>query len=286
MRARAIETFALLGAIAALALSAPASASALAVPGGGGVAGQACSLAGGVPAIGAGAKDACEALVAPLELPEWLAAKGWGALGSLLGGVPKQIAGAVQKVVEYGADTVLDGVSGWIASGAVFLVSRVAKAIDETTTPRVSASWFSGSYATLARIAFTLALPLLFFALARALLRGDLSELARSVLVYLPLSALLTGGAVAVTQMALVVTDGLSLQAAGLAGSQPHAFFAQAAKGLVVLGAGGALAGTPTLPGFVVALLAIVAATCAFVLWLELILRGAAIYDVPPRRRH
>ena len=233
-----------------------------------------------MPAIGAGAKDACEALVAPLRLPEWLAAKGWGALGSLLGGVPKQLAGAVQKVVEYGANTVLNGVSGWIASGAVFLVSRVADAIDKTTTPQVSSGWFTASYATLARIAFTLALPLLFFALARALFLRDLSELARSVLVYLPLSALLTGAAVAVTQMALVVTDGLSLQAAGLAGSQPHAFFAQAAKGLVVLGAGGAASGSPALPGFVVALLALVAAICAFVLWLELILRGAAIYVV------
>ena len=280
MRAPGIEALALLGAIALLTLSAPPSARALQAPDPGALAGEACNLAGQVPALGAGAKDACEALVVPLRLPEWLAAKGWGALGSLLGGVPKQLAGAVQKVVEYGANTVLNGVSGWVASGAVFLVSRVADAIDKTTTPQVSSGWFSASYATLARIAFTLALPLLFFALARALFLRDLSELARSVLVYLPLSALLTGAAVAVTQMALVVTDGLSLQAAGLAGSQPHAFFAQAAKGLVVLGAGGAASGSPALPGFVVALLALVAAICAFVLWLELILRGAAIYVV------
>ena len=220
MRAPVTEAFALLGAIAVFTLSAPPSASALQAPGAGALAGEACSLAGQVPAIGAGAKDACEALVAPLRLPEWLAAKGWGALGSLLGGIPRQLAGAVQKVVEYGANTVLNGVSGWIASGAVFLVARVADAIDKTTTPQVNSSWFTASYATLARIAFTLALPLLFFALARALFLRDLAELARSVLVYLPLSALLTGAAVAVTQMALVVTDGLSLQAAGLAAAR------------------------------------------------------------------
>jgi hypothetical protein len=194
--------------------------------------------------------------------------------------VPKQLAGAVQKVVEYGANTVLNGVSGWIASGAVFLVAKVAGVIDRTTTPQVGASWFKGSYATVARIAFTLALPLLFFAAGRALFLRDLSELARSILVHLPLAVLLTGGAVAVTQMALVVTDGLSRQAAGLAGSQPHAFFGQAAKGLVVLGAGGAATGSPALPGFVVAIVAMVAAVLAFALWLELLLRSAAIYVV------
>jgi hypothetical protein len=279
MRALATE-LALLAVIGAVALSAPTSASAATLPTPGALAGEACNLAGQLPGVGGAAKGACEVLTSPLHLAEWLASKGWGALNALLGGVPKQLAGAVQKVVEYGANTVLNGVSGWIASGAVFLVSKVAGVIDRTTTPQVGASWFKGSYATLARIAFTLALPLLFFAAGRALFLRDLGELARSTLVHLPLAALLTGGAVAVTQMALVVTDGLSRQAAGLAGSQPHAFFGQAAKGLVVLGAGGAATGSPALPGFVVAIVAMVAAVLAFALWLELLLRSAAIYVV------
>ncbi len=276
MRAPATSLLVLAGLVSAITVPASAGAASLPVAPGS-LTGEACKLAGQVPAIGAGAKDACEAIATPLRLPEWLVSKGWGAVNSLLGEVPRQLAGAVQRVIEYGANTVLNGVSGWIASGAVYLVSRVAALINQTTTPQVTSGWFRGSYATLARTAFTLALPLLLFAVGRALFLRDLAELARSVLVYLPLAALLTAGALAVTQMALVVTDSLSAGVAGLSGEQAHAFFARAAKGLVVLAAG---SGDLALPGFVVAVIAVFAAILAFVLWLELVVRAAAIYVV------
>lgn len=278
MRRRATSCLAALLACGCLTACAPTSACASLVPSpGGGVGGALCHLAGATPGIGGALQSGCEVTLTPLKLGEWLAKKGWGALNGVLGEVPKKLVGAVADVVKDGADAALNGVSGWIASGAVWLVSKVAGLLQSTTSPNVTASWFHSNYAVMLRIAFTLALPLLLFSVARALFMRDPGELVRSVLVYLPLAALLTAGAVAVAQMGITITDSLSESVSQALGANAHEFFAGAAKGLVVLGAG---TGNVALPGFVVAIAAIFAAFAAFVLWIELVLRSAAIYVV------
>jgi uncharacterized membrane protein len=276
MRAPATKAGLLCALFAAGAALSPASAAAApVVPKPGEVAQQACSALGEVPVAGGVLEGGCEAITAPFKLAEWLVSKGWGALNAVLGDVPKKLAGAVQKVISDGANAVLDGISGWIASGAVWAVSQVAKLIQATTTPHVKEGWFAGEYGLMERIALALALPLLMFAIGRALFLREPAELVRSVLVYLPLAAILTAGAVAATQMALAITDSLSGAASAAVGASAHQFFSGATKGLIVLGAGGA-----ELPGFVVAIVAVFAAFAAFILWIELILRSAAIYVV------
>ena len=120
------------------------------------IAGGICGLAGEAPGVGVVLSGGCEVASAPFKLAEWLVGNGWSALNGLLGGVPKKLAGALSKVVEDGANTVLNGVSGWIASGAVWLVSRVATLTPSTTSPQVSAAWFRGSYAVMVQLALAL----------------------------------------------------------------------------------------------------------------------------------
>jgi len=276
MRRLATDAALLIGLCLAPCLSlGPSNAQASILPTPGSTGEAACALAGEVPGVGGVLHEGCEVLLTPVKVAEWLTSKGWSALNAALGNVPKDLTGAVQKVVNDGANAVLNGVSGWIASGAVWLVSSVATLIQSTTSPQVTSSWFGGTYAVMTRIAVALGLPLLLFAVGRAIFRRDLGELGRSLLLYLPLSALLTAGAVIVTQMALAITDSLSNSVAGAVGADAHTFFQGAAKGLIVLGAG-----NTALPGFVVAVAAIFAAIAAFLLWIELILRSAAIYVV------
>ncbi|MBV9805053.1 MAG: hypothetical protein JO130_17770, partial [Solirubrobacterales bacterium] len=118
-----------------------------------------------------------------------------------------------------------------------------------------------------------LTLPFLFAATVQAALRSDISLLARAALGYLPLAMLSIGIAAPLTTLGLAASDemsGLITSTAGDAGQH------------LITRLGIAAVGIPTLAlkpflGFLVGLLVIGA---AFALWIELLLREAAVYVV------
>jgi hypothetical protein len=180
---------------------------------------------------------------------------------------------AVSAGVGFAADAVLGGIVGWAADGAAWLVKTIARQIDRSTRPALGSAWFTRRYASMRSLAISLALLFLLIAITHAALRHDLAMLARSCLVALPLALLLTFAAVTLVELGLALTDALTNAAvAGVGGDTEDAF--------ADLGAVLAPTATPAnpLPGLVLLLGSILVAVLALVVWIELMLREAAIY--------
>ncbi len=165
-------------------------------------------------------------------------------------------------------NSVLDGVSTWIIGAATQVTSFIAKEIQESSTPQLQSAWFHAQFAPLADLGAALALLVALVALASAAVRRDPKALA-ATLAGIARAGIGTGVIVALTVIGLEVADQIS--AAVLANS-PHAFWETVAhawgtKGWAGLGSS-ALA----------ALLAAMETLAAVVVWVELLVRGGAIY--------
>lgn len=160
------------------------------------------------------------------------------------------------------------GLSRWVETGTAALVAAFGHVL--TTTTKVPlGSGFLTEFALVARIGALLAGPFLLLAVIQAIVRQDLSLLLRAVFLRLPLALVFGGIALALVAQALSVTDSLSAALLDVAGSSARAeldFLVNA------FGPGGV-----QYAGFLGFLLALMAAVVAFVLWVELVIRSAAI---------
>jgi hypothetical protein len=173
------------------------------------------------------------------------------------------------------AEATLGALVKWVIDGAVAVLDRIGQEIDKAAEPHLDALWFTKHVKVMQNLALLVVLPLLLAALIGAVIHQDPGRLVRAVAVYLPLAVLGGFVAVQVTQLALAVTDQLCwLVSHGMGNDVHHA----------VLNVGVALQGVAAAPGtalaggfltFVVALLVVVGAV---LIWLELLLRSAAIY--------
>jgi hypothetical protein len=247
------------------------------------------------------------AVVSPLALPEAAAANPLDKLCSIIGTIgegwmgktckvaahPKQVVGAVKaiasgkpgkavSVLVNGAKSNVLSASGaigiaaivaWAVGGAHFVLSETAKLLGQTTSPELTASWFSSVYWRVAGVAALMTLPFLIAAAIQAVLRSDAALLARAVFGYLPLSFLATGIAAPLAMILLQVTDWMGSWVAGAAGDEGSHFLVESG---VALGALGVAAGSP----FVTFLIALLTTAGGLILWLELLVREAAVYVV------
>jgi type IV secretion system protein TrbL len=227
-----------------------------------------------VPSVGLGPVStgtACNVAVHPLRSAKDLA----GAV-THPGDTAKDIVAAPFKAA---GDEIMQGVTTWVANGAGWLVEQGGKLIDETTTPRLESAWFLRQYGLMTTIAALFALPLLLLAIVQGILHRDGGAIVRAAALQLPLAFIFTAMAVVVVTLCLAVTDLMSAQVAVSVGSDARAFFADTTKALATLGgAAGGVQGAVGAPLFATFLGALVAAIGAFLVWLELLLRSAAIY--------
>ena len=86
-------------------------------------------------------------------------------------GVARRRASAVGSVVGFGVGSVLDAVSGWVTSGAVWLLGQIGGVLSTTTAIDLGAPWFRAHYATMAALAGVVILPLLLLGVLQALYR-------------------------------------------------------------------------------------------------------------------
>ena len=179
------------------------------------------------------------------------------------------------SLLGFGANEVLAALAHWVASGAVWLLGQVGVGLAATTRPALASGWFGGRYEVMVAIAATLALPLAALSIIQAILRQDIGRLLRSMLVNLPAALLLTAIAVKLVQLSLALVDALSSTVARGAGASATRFLA----GMIASLEGSAVSGGhPMAPAFVVFLAALFVGLAAFVLWIELVVRTAAIY--------
>ncbi len=193
-----------------------------------------------------------------------------GTACSAVSGATGVVGGIAGKAAGVGVDAVFAGAGRWVASGAVWLLGQVGNALSATTSVDLGASWFASHEAVMAGLAAAVVLPMACCAAIQAVYRQSPSMLLRTFVVYLPLSLLLTGVAIALVRLGLALTDQLSSRVLSGAGvdttnllSPVMTFFA------------GTL--DPAVPAFVVFVGGLVVAIAALVLWLELVVRAAAI---------
>lgn len=239
-----------------------------------GVSGGVEALTGGTVGFGNPVGDACNEVT--------------GAAGDLVGNPLK---GALQGV----GKSVFAQITEWVSEGSAWLIGEVAKGIDETTTPKLTGSGFLASYRRMAEIAALMGMAMLLVAIIEGAAQGNVGALVRVALVNLPLALVASSVAYVVVQLLLVATDGLCHAVSGSGHKGSQEFFKAAISGLgevggtagrslgapspdPVGGSVGEVGGALSAPLFVGFLLAIVGAFAAFLVWLELLMRDAAVY--------
>jgi hypothetical protein len=224
------------------------------------------------------------------------------ACNKVSGAIGGDIAGAALSPLKDAAgalgNDVFKQITTWVADGATWLLGEVVKLTDSTTTPHLLSKGFVEEYRKMALIAGMLAAAALLFAVVEAVGRGDMAMLWRALLVNLPLAAIATSAAYVVVQLLIGATDGLCHAVTAAAKEDVRDFFKAAIEGLGGFGAdvgaqvekvkggggpglGGASAGAAVgVPVFVGLIAAAVAAFAAFFVWIELLMRDAAVYVV------
>ena len=182
---------------------------------------------------------------------------------------------AASSAARAAGDYVMRGVTTWVTNAAVWVTGKVGSLIDATASPDVQAQWFTGQYASMTAVAGLLALPMLLLAVIQAVWRQDIWILLRSGFGYLPLAFVFAGAAIVATQLLVSVTDDLAgIVVGGLGGG----------SGNLLQSVGDAYThalndtSQSAIPLFGIFLGAIILAVGAFVLWLEMVIRDAAIY--------
>ncbi|MDQ3570036.1 MAG: hypothetical protein M3396_05300 [Actinomycetota bacterium] len=188
-----------------------------------------------------------------------------GGAADAVSGIPGAIAGDVTETF-----------ARWIASGAARFLEQAGQAIFSGTEVDLFATgeggrpWFLEHYAKMAVVALAVFAPMLLLAVLHAVFSQSLSLLWRAV-VNLPVAALGTAAAVTVVGLLLAATDNISAFLAGGLGADTRNFLTGVVANLLKMSAGGHGL-------FGLALVSLFMVFAALVVWLELIVREAAIY--------
>src|SRR5271156_4589220 len=176
------------------------------------------------------------------------------------------------SIAASGFESILSGISQWVASGAEWLLDQIGDVLSATTTVDVGASWFRTHYGQMTALAGVVILPMLLASALQAVVRQNPGQLIRTFLVQLPLALLLGVVAIQIVILSLSATDAMSDAVAGGTNADVSSLLTTVTSGLV------SSAADPSIASFVLLLVALLIAVAAFVLWLELLIRAAAVY--------
>lgn len=177
---------------------------------------------------------------------------------TLAGNAASSVAAGVARDL---AVTVIHAVAG----AADWLVSHLLTLITTTTRVDLAAPWFLERERAMVSVMALLILPLLLAGTISAIIRQDVRRLARTWVVALPVAAVVTLAAINLTQVALGAADAMT---AVVARHQSLAGYADFTKVLE------ASAGST----FVIGVVALLVVLGALLVWMELVVRSAAMY--------
>ena len=166
--------------------------------------------------------------------------------------------------------SVLDAAGHWVADGAVWLLGQAGHAMTAASSVDLGAGWFTSHERVMAVLSAGLVLPMACCAAMLAVYRQDASMLLRTFFVHLPLALAFTGVAVELVRLAMAATDQLSAQVLKAGSVDTEHLLAPVGSALAATSGAG-------LPSFVLLLGALLVALAALMLWLELVVRSAAI---------
>jgi hypothetical protein len=204
--------------------------------------------------------------------------------GAVTGAITAPVTGALKGL----GDDVFGQLTDWVAQGAGWLMGQVVGAIDTSTTPNLESHGFLVVYAKMAAIAVLLGAAMFLWAILEGIAQGNAGLLARVVFVNLPVAFIGTSVAFVVVQLLLGATDGLCHVIASGNGEHGTKFFEAAIGDLGKIGGdvaepagpGAQAQASVAVPLFVGFLAAIVGAFAAFLVWIEMEMRDAAVYAV------
>lgn len=192
---------------------------------------------------------------------------GLTAVCGVAGGVGSSILGA-------GAGDVLSAIAGGVAQGAAWLLGQVGGVMSASTSIDLGASWFRSHYEVMIGLAAIVVVPLLMISIIQAIWHQSPSALIRTALVHLPLALLLGAVAVQLVQLALAATDSLSAAVSSTSSNDIGDALSSIASALAGQASGSGVA----VPVFVTLLGALFVSFGALLLWVELLVRAAAVY--------
>jgi hypothetical protein len=186
------------------------------------------------------------------------------------------VTGAATNIVSAAGDSALRSFTSAVSSAGNWFLQKVGALINGTTSPNVvNARWFGSQYRVMLALAVLIALPVLLVSVAQAIVRVDAMQAIRSAFVYLPIAAIFSAVAPAIVQLLIDSSDWMSTAISHNATASAQRFMTDTGSWLGAVGAGTI---NPAVPVFGVLLGAIVVVLGAFSIWLELLLRSAAIY--------
>ena len=196
------------------------------------------------------------------------------ALGGGVGGAAEVVTGTGlgSSLGAAAAGVGLAAIALSVVGGAKFALHETAVVLGDTSSPQLQSTWFSSTYWRVAGIAVLLTLPFLFAAAVQALLRSDLALLLRAAFGYLPLAMLAVSIAAPMTMLLLAAADQLSAIVSSATGNSSDRFvnFSVGSLGELTVAAG----------PFMALFVALFVVTGAVVLWIELLMREAAVYVI------
>jgi hypothetical protein len=192
-------------------------------------------------------------------------------LGGHVGGALDALSGSTAgKALTATAGAV--AIAAMVMGGARYLLRETSSVIGSTTRPNLQSSWFSASYWRMAAVSALLTLPFLFAAAIQSMIRSDLAMLVRATFGYLPLGLLAVAIAAPLTMLLLAGSDEMSSIVASASGHADASFLSKVS----VLTGLSLTSGT----AFVAFFVALLTAAATMVLWIELLIRAAAIYVI------
>ncbi|MGC8513794.1 MAG: hypothetical protein ACP5P1_12295 [Acidimicrobiales bacterium] len=172
------------------------------------------------------------------------------------------------SLADQAAHSLLESIGSSLGHAAAWIVAEVWNLISTSTTPSVDAGWFQSELVVMEQVVVVVILPILLAASVGPVLRQDGKRLVRVWFVGLPVAVLAGFAASQAVGRGIQVVD-LLCRLFLDAGSQKRA------KLFIAAVAGGQVGGEPL---FVQGLLSILTIVGTLLVWLELVVRSAALY--------
>ncbi|MCB0859979.1 MAG: hypothetical protein KDB54_04920 [Solirubrobacterales bacterium] len=215
-----------------------------------------------------------------------------GGVKGLAGVIGGQVGKAVSKAIKNGTKGVFDQLTEWVGTAAGWLFLKVVALISNTTSPDLFHQAFLVKYRQILALAAILTAGVVAMAVIEGGRRGDVGQLTSMLVGGLPTAVLGMVAGIAIIQLSLNLVDTLSAGVAEATKSDIQKWFEAGAKWMVkglthstAAGTGGGNAqevatnaAASATPGFVLFISELLAVIGAFGLWIELLMRDAAIY--------
>jgi hypothetical protein len=176
-------------------------------------------------------------------------------------------------------DLAIRAMAGVVADMAVFFLNRAGSSITAQTTPDLSLPWFTNSYGSTLTVGLSLIGLFLLLGVMQCLFRGAGAEMARLALLYLPAAVVLMFLAPTFTNLLLALVDAYTAWVTQDAAQNIKAATERVTEVLTNL-----TTNTPPpydqMPIGVGMFMAFLIVVGSVVVWLELLLRDAAVYAV------